>query len=318
MDKKLSNYFNKELNIRINYVDISNIEEHLDHVAIRVNGVLYFEIKKDAVLTFDTFNSISIYDDTEVCAYNNAIVSAYSNSTVVAFNKAVIKAHQTSNIYAYDNTDIFAYDSSKVFAYQEAIVFAYNSSKVRANNDVKVYARNFVKVYAWNRSVVTLNEDTLLKAHGAIKAYAYGSAVVYAFDRTKVKAYDFTTVYKRSIRVKVTKDNPLVNVFDQVFKVPKKMLVYKKLKKDLIATLQLKRGQVFQSLLHSKCRTDRALVVAIESIDGKIKYSKGYSSFEDTFVYEVGKTVSTVYDPDIKECSSGIHFFLSRKAAEEY
>jgi len=96
------------------------------------------------------------------------------------------------------------------------------------------------------------------------------------------------------------------------------MRVYKKLREDKIAILELKAGQVFQSEFQSKCRTNEALVIAIESIDGEEKFNIGYSKLDASFKYEVGQVVSTNYNKKIKECSRGIHFFLTRKAAEHY
>jgi len=141
---------------------------------------------------------------------------------------------------------------------------------------------------------------------------------VKAFENSKVEAYDFSTVYKKSTKSIIKKDTTFVKVFEQIFKVPKKMLVYKKLVNDRIAVLQLKRGQVFQSEFQKKCRTDKALVIAIESMDGKEKYNIGYSQYDETFIYKVGEVVSADYDENIEECSTGIHFFLSRDAAERY
>ena len=146
----------------------------------------------------------------------------------------------------------------------------------------------------------------------------YTNSTVYAHNNSTVRAYDFSCIYRKSIYAKITVDNPFVKVFEQVFKVPKRMLVYKKLANNLIATLQLERGQIFQSQFQDKCRTDKALVVSIESIDGKVKYEKGFSQNNNSFIYEVGKIVSAKYDEDINECSTGIHFFLSRHSAERY
>ena len=70
-----------------------------------------------------------------------------------------------------------------------------------------------------------------------------------------------------------------------------------------------------------KCRCSEAEVLAIENIDGtKAEKQIVNSDYEPNFVYEVGKTVSVEnFDEDRwNECSSGIHFFITRQEAVEY
>lgn len=57
-----------------------------------------------------------------------------------------------------------------------------------------------------------------------------------------------------------------------------------------------------------KCRCDKAEVLSIESLDGKIHYEIASSNYDDEFIYKVGKTVSV---PDFcedrfNECAAGI------------
>ena len=96
------------------------------------------------------------------------------------------------------------------------------------------------------------------------------------------------------------------------------MRVYKRLGNGVIAELEIPRGAVFQSQYHGKCRTESARVVSITSIDGQTSYTEGYSSFDITFKYRVGEVVRADYDHEIKECSTGIHFFLTRYEAEQF
>jgi hypothetical protein len=57
----------------------------------------------------------------------------------------------------------------------------------------------------------------------------------------------------------------------------------------------------------------------IENIEKTKQYKTGISNWDSNFIYEVGKTVFIEdYDENIKECSTGIHFFLNRKAAERF
>ena len=96
------------------------------------------------------------------------------------------------------------------------------------------------------------------------------------------------------------------------------MIVYKKLKDNLIAELELVRGQIFQSANHNKCRTDRAKVLKIRNIEKTETYNEGYSIHDESFKYVVGEMVEAPYNKNIKECSTGIHFFLNEKSAENY
>lgn len=70
-----------------------------------------------------------------------------------------------------------------------------------------------------------------------------------------------------------------------------------------------------------KCRCSAAHVISIENMDGtKAETNEVKSNHDSRFIYRVGKDV-TVPDFDEyrwNECSTGIHFFITRKEAEEY
>jgi hypothetical protein len=121
----------------------------------------------------------------------------------------------------------------------------------------------------------------------------------------------------KSVNSKVKLENHFGAIIQQVFKTTKKTIVFKKLKDGLIAELVLSKGQICQSENHGKCRTDRGTVLSITDADGK-KYLEGRSAYDPTFVYTVGAVVSAPYDEKIDECSTGIHFFLTREEAERY
>ena len=68
-----------------------------------------------------------------------------------------------------------------------------------------------------------------------------------------------------------------------------------------------------------KCRCSKAKVLAIWDKDGSPVIDVA-SDYDNSFVYRVGETVEV---PDFdenrwKECSSGIHFFITRAEAEAY
>lgn len=70
-----------------------------------------------------------------------------------------------------------------------------------------------------------------------------------------------------------------------------------------------------------KCRCDKAVVIAIENLDGTAPGIASVASNRDrNFIYTVGETVSV---PDFcedrfQECTAGIHFFINRQEAVEY
>ena len=70
-----------------------------------------------------------------------------------------------------------------------------------------------------------------------------------------------------------------------------------------------------------KCRCDKAKVIAIQNIDGTdSELTEIASNYNNNFIYRIGKTV-TVNDFDENrwnECSTGIHFFITRQEAVEY
>ena len=75
------------------------------------------------------------------------------------------------------------------------------------------------------------------------------------------------------------------------------------------------------SATSKKCRCDKAKVLSITKLDGT---SDGvdtvYSLYDETFAYKIGETVEVKDFDDNRwnECSTGIHFFLTRQEAVEY
>lgn len=70
-----------------------------------------------------------------------------------------------------------------------------------------------------------------------------------------------------------------------------------------------------------KCRCNMAKVVAIQNIDGTDSGLREVSSgYDHNFIYKVGETVTVDCFDDNRwnECSTGIHFFITRQEAVEY
>lgn len=88
-----------------------------------------------------------------------------------------------------------------------------------------------------------------------------------------------------------------------------------------IVKLQIPEDARRSSATGRKCRCDKALVVAIENIDGTPSMiQKVASDYDENFVYRVGETVTEpeFYDNRFRECASGIHFFVTRQEAVDY
>jgi hypothetical protein len=86
-----------------------------------------------------------------------------------------------------------------------------------------------------------------------------------------------------------------------------------------IATLEIpSKARRVSTPIGRKCRAEFARVVKIE-LDG-VEIADAYSTHVSSFKYRTGETVSSdSFDPNpLVECSNGIHFFISRKEAEEY
>lgn len=89
-----------------------------------------------------------------------------------------------------------------------------------------------------------------------------------------------------------------------------------------IAKLLIPEDALRSSGTGRKCRCNKALVLAIEDMDGNtITYPvDARSTFDSLFTYRVGDTVEEPeFDPNrFNVCSKGIHFFINRSEAVMY
>ena len=70
-----------------------------------------------------------------------------------------------------------------------------------------------------------------------------------------------------------------------------------------------------------KCRCSHAQVLEIQCLDGTRYDGCANSNHDESFYYEVGKTVyptESFCDDRWEECASGIHFFITREEAVDY
>ena len=96
---------------------------------------------------------------------------------------------------------------------------------------------------------------------------------------------------------------------------------YKKAIYGYIVKLQICEDAKRSSATTKKCRCSKALVLAIENMDGSDSGLQEIEShFDPCFIYRVGE-IAEVYNFDNdrwRECASGIHFFMDRQDAVEY
>ena len=85
---------------------------------------------------------------------------------------------------------------------------------------------------------------------------------------------------------------------------------------ELLITEDAKRS----SATSRKCRCSKAKVLSISSLDCKENYDEVASNYDEDFIYKVGKIVEVEdFDEDRwNECSTGIHFFITRQEAVNY
>ena len=100
-------------------------------------------------------------------------------------------------------------------------------------------------------------------------------------------------------------------------------IAYKKAKNkalDVIVKLEITADAKRSSATTRKCRASKAKVLEIADISGNNKYKTAVSTHDNSFVYEVGETLEILdFDNDRwKECSTGIHFFITRQEAVNY
>lgn len=106
------------------------------------------------------------------------------------------------------------------------------------------------------------------------------------------------------------------------------LVVYKKLAGNRIATLIVPKGTMYNdpgfiANDNRKCRAQKVIVRSITSLSGKHYYSEGFSiiasSISRLVQYKPGKILCVKnFDTSYITCSSGIHFFLTKKEARKF
>ena len=89
---------------------------------------------------------------------------------------------------------------------------------------------------------------------------------------------------------------------------------YKKTKEGVVITAEIPKGAIVFCINGSKCRTNKAKITDTEG------HEVLHSSYDNTFEYRLGQEIE-IKDFNLMynvECTSGFHFFRTRKEAEEY
>ena len=95
---------------------------------------------------------------------------------------------------------------------------------------------------------------------------------------------------------------------------------FKKCQEDRIVELLIPEDALRSSATTRKCRASKAKVLSITSIDGSVIFKDAASKRDRDFIYRVGEMIEVPdFDPNRwKECSEGIHHFITREEAVAY
>ena len=96
---------------------------------------------------------------------------------------------------------------------------------------------------------------------------------------------------------------------------------FKKVRNSLIVELEITEDALRSSATGRKCRCSKAKVLSITNIDGaKSNTNSARSLWDPDFVYSVGETIEVPnFDTNRwNECTSGIHFFITRQEAVDF
>ena len=90
---------------------------------------------------------------------------------------------------------------------------------------------------------------------------------------------------------------------------------------EYIVKLEIPEDALRSSATTRKCRCSKAKVLSIANLDGTdADTDVAYSSHDPSFIYKIGEIVEVAdFDTDRwNECSTGIHFFITRQEAVDY
>ena len=91
--------------------------------------------------------------------------------------------------------------------------------------------------------------------------------------------------------------------------------------RSCVVKLEIPADALRSSATSRKCRCSKAKVLSITNLDGTdADIDVAYSNHDPDFIYKIGEIVEVPdFDTDRwNECSTGIHFFITRQEAVEY
>ena len=158
--------------------------------------------------------------------------------------------------------------------------------------------------------------DDILKAHEKWLLNECGERA--DLRSANLRSADLSFANLRSANLRYAKNNEFAAAIVTI--VPDGDIIgWKKLRNGLIAKLLIPVKAKRSNATGRKCRAEYAKVLEIWNGEESVK--RGESGYEDGFLYIVGKTVkpSQPFDDNRwDECSTGIHFFITRLEAEKY
>ena len=136
----------------------------------------------------------------------------------------------------------------------------------------------------------------------------------------KLRGADLSDAKLRGADLSDAKYNETTSFF--ALQCPEKgsFIAYKKCRYDLIVELLIPEDAKRSSATSRKCRASKARVIDITNIENTETFKEAISTHDRNFVYKVGETIE-VEDFDMDrwdECSSGVHFFITRQEAVDY
>ena len=166
-----------------------------------------------------------------------------------------------------------------------------------------------------------LEDNTKGERANLSRAYLYGANLNGA-NLSRANLYE-ADLYEANLSRANLKGADLKDTTLPRFQIPQDgaLTVYKKLQQNCIARLLIPaKAKRTACLVGRKCRAEYVKVLSITSWDGKEKFKEQNGSRDRDLVYKVGQTINPdSYNDDTREeCTNGIHFFLTRKEAEEY
>ena len=89
---------------------------------------------------------------------------------------------------------------------------------------------------------------------------------------------------------------------------------------EYLVKLEIPADAKRSSATGRKCRCDKANVLEVYTMDGKVAEETVHSNYNANFMYQKGQTVSVDNFEEDRwmECAPGIHFFITKQEAIDY